>query len=222
MSKGLFVTATGTDVGKTYITALLIKALRKANLNCGYYKAAASGSKSIAESDAGYVNRMANILQTESDLLSYLYQTPVSPHLAAKLEGNPVCLKKVKADYMRVLSQYDYVITEGSGGIICPIRWDDTSHILLEDIVTMLSLPTIIVAHAGLGAINAAMLTVTYLKQKQIPINGIILNFFNECDMHLDNLNMIETLSGIHVIATVKKGDTDIFLSPEKIISLFS
>ncbi|MGN0684289.1 MAG: ATP-dependent dethiobiotin synthetase BioD, partial [Oscillospiraceae bacterium] len=61
MSKGLFITATGTDIGKTYVTALIVKKLRDAGLNAGYYKAAISGAESVSESDAGYVNRIANI-----------------------------------------------------------------------------------------------------------------------------------------------------------------
>ena len=65
MSKGIFITATGTDIGKTYVTALLVKKLREANFNAGYYKAALSGADNIAESDAGFVNRIANIHQDE-------------------------------------------------------------------------------------------------------------------------------------------------------------
>lgn len=57
MGKGLFVTGTGTDVGKTYVTALMVKKLKDAGLSSGYYKAAISGAGSIGESDAGYVKK---------------------------------------------------------------------------------------------------------------------------------------------------------------------
>ena len=56
---------------------------------CGYYKAAVSGAESVSESDAGYVNKVAQIGEREELLLSYLYKTAVSPHLAAQIEGNP-------------------------------------------------------------------------------------------------------------------------------------
>ena len=59
MAKGIFVTGTGTDVGKTYVTALIVKKLADAGIHAGYYKAALSGAESIEESDAGYVKKIA-------------------------------------------------------------------------------------------------------------------------------------------------------------------
>ena len=61
MAKGIFVTGTGTDVGKTYVTALIVKKLADAGIHAGYYKAALSGAESIEESDAGYVKKIAGI-----------------------------------------------------------------------------------------------------------------------------------------------------------------
>ena len=61
MSNGLFITGTDTDIGKTYVTALLIKTLRQGGYDTGYYKAAISGADSVAESDAGFVNRFAKL-----------------------------------------------------------------------------------------------------------------------------------------------------------------
>ena len=120
MAKGIFVTGTGTDVGKTYVTALIVKKLADAGIHAGYYKAALSGAESIKESDAGYVKKIAGITQEDSSLLSYLYQNAVSPHLAARIERNPVDPETVKADFDRVKKEYDYVTVEGSGGIVCP------------------------------------------------------------------------------------------------------
>jgi len=59
MGKGIFVTGTGTDIGKTYVTALIVKKLADAGIRTGYYKAALSGAKSIGDSDAGYVKKIA-------------------------------------------------------------------------------------------------------------------------------------------------------------------
>jgi len=221
MSKGIFIAGTGTDVGKTYISAMFVKTMRDAGYHCGYYKAAVSGAGSIAESDAGYVNRTAAIGQDEKSLLSYLYKTPVSPHLAAQIEGNPLCMHKVEEDYKNVCAEYDFVVAEGSGGIVCPIRWDDEAHILLENIVKKLSLPVLVVADAGLGTINATVLTVHYLKEKQIPVIGIIVNHYEEKKMQDDNMKMIEALTGISVVAAVKHGDTDLHIPDNKLKQLF-
>lgn len=222
-AKGVFITGTGTDIGKTYVTALIAKALRSMGVNVGYYKAAISGAESVEESDAGYVKRFSGLEQETGTLLSYLYKNPLSPHLAARIEGNPPALSVIKSDYSHVASQHDFVLAEGSGGIICPIRWDEQETIMLEDIVKALGLDTIVVADAGLGTINAAVLTVSYLKSKNIGVRGIMLNRFDgDSVMHCDNLLMIEKLSGVPVIGTVKSdsGEPDFIADPKTIFML--
>ena len=203
MAKGIFVTGTGTDVGKTYVTALIVKKLADAGIHAGYYKAALSGAESIEESDAGYVKKIAGITQEDSSLLSYLYQNAVSPHLAARIEGNPVDTETVKADF-------DYVTVEGSGGIVCPIRWEKEHEILLEDIVKMLHLNTLVIADAGLGTINAVVLTVEYIRNHGMDVKGIILNHYSGGAMQEDNEKMIERLTGVPVIARVRDGDREL------------
>ena len=98
-SKGLFVLGTGTDIGKTFITGLLVKTLRDGQYKAGYYKAAVSGAPSIAASDAGYVKKVAGIDVPDEDLLSYLYDHAVSPHLAAQWEGHPLEKAVVEAAF---------------------------------------------------------------------------------------------------------------------------
>lgn len=221
MAKGLFVTATGTDIGKTYVTALIVKKLRSFGLNAGYYKAAVSGAESVSESDAGYVNRIAEIGKSEELLLSYLYKTAVSPHLAARIEGNPAEMSVIKSTFEKVCGQYDFVTMEGSGGIVCPIRKDEKAVIYLEDIIAALGLPSIIVADAGLGTINAVVTTVEYMRKRKLPINGIILNKWNGDFMQRDNLAMIEELTGIKVCAVVKEGATELEIDEKALVGLY-
>lgn len=222
MSKALFITATGTDVGKTYVTALIVKKLRESGINAGYYKAALSGAESIADSDAGYVNKTAGINQPENTLLSYMYKTAVSPHLAAKIEGNPVTLEKIKADFSKAAKSYDFVTVEGAGGIVCPIRYDETAHIFLEDIIKTLDLGTVIIADAGLGTINAVVTTAEYIKSRNIDIKGVILNNWTGGIMQEDNAKMITDITGLEVLAKVKKGDTSLDIDPEKLAGLYN
>lgn len=221
MGKGLFVTATGTDMGKTYVTALIVKKLKEAGYPAGYYKAALSGAKSIEESDAGYVKRISGISQPDGTLLSYLYETAVSPHLAARLEGNPVELDKVREDYARVLNEYDYVTVEGSGGIVCPIRCDEEQEIFLEDIIKALGLGAVIVADAGLGTINSVVLTAEYLKNRGIEVKGVILNHYSGGVMQEDNARMIESITGIPVLACVGRGDVELDMNVKTVAALY-
>lgn len=222
MSKGVFITGTGTDVGKTYVSALLLGSMLEAGYSCGYYKAALSGASSFEESDAGFVKRFAKLSQTEDTLLSYRYRAPVSPHLAAQWEGNPVCIEKIRYDYAAVCGEYPFVVVEGSGGIVCPLRWEETEHILQEDIVTELALPTLVVADAGLGTINASVLTVHYLKSRNIPIKGIVLNHFTGTAMQNDTAKMIEELTGVPILAFVKENDQTLSLSKDRLEMLFA
>lgn len=222
MSKGIFITATGTDCGKTYVTGLIVKKLRDCGLNAGYYKAALSGAESTAESDAGYVNSFAGIGQDESTLLSYIYKTAVSPHLAAKLEGNPVSMDTVKRDFSAVSEKYEYVTVEGSGGIVCPIRYDENEKIFLSDIIKKLGLECLIVADAGLGTINAVVTTYEYMKNHGLKVNGVILNNWTGGIMQEDNRKMIEELTGLEVLSAVKPGDTELDIEINKLISAYS
>lgn len=212
MERGIFITGTGTDVGKTYVTALLVKKLKELGISVGYYKGAISGADCITSSDAGYVKKVAELEQDENTLVSYLYQNAVSPHLAAKLEGNPVELKKVKEDFQKVSKQYGFVVMEGSGGIFCPIRYDETEHIFLEDFIKTLHLDTLLVADAGLGTINAAVLTVEYLRQRGIGIQGIFINRYTGNPMEEDNVKMIEELTGVPILALVPPNANELLL----------
>lgn len=210
MSKGIFITGTDTDIGKTYVTALLIKTLREAGYDTGYYKAAVSGAPTVSESDAGFVNRFAGIGEPEELLLSYLYKTPVSPHLAARLEGHPVEKEEILKAFARVTAAYPYVAMEGSGGIVCPIRHDETAKYFLEDIISWLKLPVLIVAAAGLGTINHVMTTAEYIQRRKISIKGILLNHWQGGTMEEDNVKMIEEITGVPVLAKIKDGDRKI------------
>ncbi|MBY6939426.1 ATP-dependent dethiobiotin synthetase BioD, partial [Clostridium botulinum] len=103
MAKGVFITATNTDVGKTYITALIVKKLREANINCGYYKAVLSGAEiinnNIVAGDAKYVYNVANIKGNPNECVSYIFKQAVSPHLAAKLNNVHISMDKIVADF---------------------------------------------------------------------------------------------------------------------------
>lgn len=205
---GLFVTGTGTDIGKTYVSAAIARELTSKNLSLAYYKAAVSGADSIEESDAGYVRDAANIRQNTDTLLSYLYKKPLSPHLAARGENKFASLEHIKSAFDSLKSKYDYVLSEGAGGIICPIVYEKDSKIMYLDILKTLNLPCVIVADAGLGTINHTVLTINYLQDHKVNIKGVILNKFNKDRlMHQDNLKMIEEISGIRVIATLADGE---------------
>ena len=218
--KGYFVTATGTDVGKTFITALLVKKWRDSGIDAGYYKAALSGAElrdgKWVAGDADYVKRIANLPDSQEQLVSYVYKEAVSPHLAARKEGNPVELAKVKDDFDAACARHEFIFAEGSGGIICPIRYDD-QKIFLVDIMKTLGLPLLIVTTAALGSINACVLTVEYARSCGLDVRGLIVNRYGCCgnlEMEDDNIRMMQDLTGLEILAKVKDGDTDLGVQP--------
>ena len=225
MSRAVFITATGTDVGKTYVTALIVKRLREAGINAGYYKAALSRAEErggrLVPGDADFVARASGMAEPPESLVSYVYKNPLSPHLAAQIEGNPPELDAIKRDFARALKKYDYLCVEGCGGIVCPIRWDERK-IMLEDIIKACGLAVVIVAPSGLGSINSAVLTVEHARAAGIEVRGIIMNGYDETQlMHRDNKYMIEVLTGVRVTACVKRDDTALDVSVEELCGLF-
>lgn len=226
MSKNLFITGTGTDVGKTYVTALIVKKLNQNGRKAGYFKAAMSGNQRRSDGrlipgDALHVRNVSGILQPLEEMCPYLYENAVSPHLAARIEGNPVRLAIVKEKFEAVTRQYDFVTMEGSGGILAPIVFGE-ERIFLEDIINMLNLSCLIVADAGLGTINQVGLTAAYMQAKNIPVKGIIFNRFHPGNaMEEDNLEMCEEITDLKVLARVKNGDTELAILPEQLVALY-
>lgn len=223
MSKGIFVTATGTDVGKTYISSLIISKLRKAGINCGYYKAVLSGAENIKgkliPGDASYVYEKANIPGDLNRSVSYIFEEAVSPHLAARLNGKEVSLNKIKADFDKIKSKYDYVVVEGSGGIICPL-FKGKSTIMLTDVIKELNLSTIVVSDSGLGSINSTLLTMEYIKSQDIKVNALFLNRYNHDEIiHRENRNYFEDILDMPIyICEDNYGNLDI--DSERLIEL--
>lgn len=206
MGQGFFITATGTDLGKTYISALICKELKNKGFKAGYYKAAISGAEDLYNSDASYVALRAGLDLHNDVKVSYLFKEPLSPHLAARHEQVTIDREIIKCDYHNILLKKDYVLVEGSGGIVCPLSLEDGDRFMLYDMVGMLKLPSFIVADAGLGTINATITTIDFMHSRDLKVAGVILNNFDPSDaMHLDNLRSIELLSSCEVVATVQK-----------------
>ena len=226
MSKALFVTGTGTDTGKTYVTGLIVKKLQEAKKNPAYYKAAMSGNDrrpdgTLIPGDALAVQTMSGIDQSLTSMCPYVYEHAYSPHLASRLEGNPVVMDVVTHGFADVTAVYDYVTVEGSGGILCPICFDE-ARIQLEDEVKELHLSSILIADAGLGTINSVVLTAEYMKIHGLPLKGIIFNHYHPGDvMEDDNIFMCEHMTGLPTLAKVQDGDTELDMNIDALCALY-
>ena len=222
MGKGIFVTGTGTDVGKTYVTGLIIKKIKENGMTPGYFKAAMSGNEreedgTLIPGDALWVKNVSGISQSVEEMCPYVYEHAYSPHLASRLEGNHVEMAVVLDNYRKVKEKYDYITVEGSGGILCPICFDE-ARIGLTDVIDEMELDCILVADAGLGTINSVVLTYEYMKNRNMNIKGMI---FNHYIMHEDNIRMCEYMTGLPTLAKVSMGDVDLNIDIAELISLY-
>ncbi|MDO5553470.1 MAG: dethiobiotin synthase [Planctomycetia bacterium] len=226
MSKNLFITGTGTDVGKTYVTGLILKKLHAYGVSAAYYKAAMSGNERrwngiLAPGDAISVKEVSGIEQPLGEMCPYVYENAVSPHLASRIEGNPVRIDRVLDGFRTVCSKYDYVTMEGSGGILCPLCFDET-ELYLADIIKACKLSCLMIADAELGTINHVVLTAFYMKEHKIPLKGIIFNHYIAGDtMQTDNIKMCEYLTNVKVVACVQDYDTDLKITSETLMSFY-
>lgn len=208
MTRGIFVVGTDTDVGKTIVTAGLMHILRSNGYHAAYFKAALSGALEedgqLIPGDTDLVSKVSNLEEAYENITPYVYQTAVSPHLAAKLEGKPIDLAVVRKKFEYLKGKNDYIIAEGSGGIICPLIDDERGVYTLENLIKDLNMSVVLVARAGLGTINHTILTVKYIESIGIQIKGIILNNYEEGLLCKDNMEMINKLTNVPIVGVME------------------
>lgn len=214
----LFITGTGTDVGKTIVTALMTHRLNEKTAQFFPYKPIETGigkvSNEIALSDEA-IYKMVFKDSLHSHCTYYLKHS-YSPHLAAKLENKVINIQLLKQKINEIEEHYGGIIIEGAGGLFVPIEEDGYCMIhFIKELYT----PTILVANAGLGTINHTILSILALQSKNIPLVGVIFNFAKKNnELENDNIYMIQKMTGIPVIGTVPftKNINSSLLSKEK------
>lgn len=207
MTKGIFITGTDTDAGKTIVTAGLMHLFRSKGYNSTYFKAALSGAleenDNLIPGDTDLVSKVGNLSEDYDNITPYIYRTAVSPHLAAKIENNPIMLNKILEKFNYLKQKYDYIIAEGSGGIVCPLIDNEEETYLLQDLIKDLNMDVIIVAKAGVGTINHTVLTVKYIQNIGIKIKGIIISGYKNNLLCNNNIEMIKKLTQIPILGLV-------------------
>ena len=171
----IFVTGINTDVGKTYVTGLLACYLQKQGHSVITQKIAQTGC--VGESEDINIHReLMEIPATDEDknglTCPYIFEPPMSPHLAAKLAGTEIDCNRINAATDELAAKYDYVIVEGVGGLYVPLN-DDTTVI---DLIAERNYPVILVSSPVLGSINHTLMSIELLKQKSIKLLGIAYN----------------------------------------------
>lgn len=223
----LFVVGTGTDVGKTYVSALIVKKMTSAGARIGYFKAATSGygydaSGRAISGEALFVKEFSGLTQEVETACPFNYARAVSPHLAARLESKPYDQGVVDRAFEAVCSQFDYVVIEGSGGLFCPLRMEGEDRILILDLIERWKAPCLVVSDSGLGSINDATLTLLTLATYGAPTVGVAFNRYDAGDvMRVDNVEVVKTLTSAPVVARIPEGARTLDLDVEIVRSWF-
>lgn len=189
----IFVTGTDTDVGKTFISALLVK-----KWNCEYWKPLQTGLDEDP-GDCATVQRLLNESNAEFTNIkihqpALSFRKPLSPWRCTVLENTP----QIDVDSLTVPTDKVTVI-EGAGGILVPITKDRTTI----DLIKKFNTPTIIVARSGLGTLNHTLLTLQVLKDANIDVLGVVLNG----KTNKDNTTTLKEL-GVNIIAEIPPATT--------------
>ncbi len=161
MIKGFFISGTGTNVGKTIISSVLVK-----KLGADYFKPIQCGKNSSSETDSDVVKKLCPKVKIFTE--SYFFIKPESPNIASQKENKKVELKELLK--IRKEKTNNKIIIEGAGGLQVPIN----DNYLMSDVAKKFNLPLILVAKTSLGTINHTLMSIQIIKEKKINFCGIV------------------------------------------------
>ncbi len=181
----IFITGTGTDVGKTLIASIVTEALQ-----ADYWKPVQAGFSE--GTDSLRIKDLISNDQTKIHAELYLLEMPASPHLSAPAEGKEIKIKEIIHHLPKTKNQ---LIIEGAGGLMVPLN----KKKLILDLIKKLKAKVIIVSKNELGSINHSLLTAAVLKKEKVDVLGWI--FTEEYKNYEEEIG---EWSGYPVIASVK------------------
>lgn len=161
MNKRIFVSGIGTEIGKTFCSAIIVEAL-----NADYWKPVQAGE--LDQLDSDFVRRAITNTITTIHPEQFLLSQPMSPHAAAKLDGI-----ELKLSDFKVPATTNNLVIEGAGGLMVPINEKGD---FIVDLIPHIADEVILISKNYLGSINHTLLSIELLKQRNIPVKGIIFS----------------------------------------------
>jgi dethiobiotin synthetase len=169
--RGLFVTGTGTEVGKTVVAAVVARTLAAHGEKVAVFKPTVTGLEETGEPDHALLRRAAGSAQSDEEIAPYRYGPPASPHLAAALAGEEIDPGCIVAAAGAAGTGADALICEGVGGLLVPL----TPTYLVRDLAVELALPLVIAASPRLGTINHTLLTIEAARNSGLEVRLVVL-----------------------------------------------
>jgi dethiobiotin synthetase len=194
--RGVFVTGTDTEVGKSVVAAAVCAALAARGERVAAFKPVVTGldeQPGPFGHDHELLASAANAGQAPEEVAPYRFGPPLSPHYAAELAGERID----PARLLETARSHELLVGEGVGGLMVPI----TTGYLVRDLAVDLELPVIVAARTGLGTINHTLLTVEAARGAGLRVAGVVMTPWpgQPTDLERSNRDTVERLSGVRV-----------------------
>lgn len=186
----LFITATDTNAGKTFVTAGLTRGLRALGRDAVAMKPVASGFEHGVNADLAELAAAADHSLPPHDLNQYGFTPAIAPHRAAELAGEAIELGPMLVAWQRVSARHADVLVEGVGGFLVPFG----PRLMQADLMQALGLPVLLVVGVRLGCINHALLSAQAIRAAGLDLVGWVANGIDPA--------MSEMAASIDAIAT--------------------
>jgi dethiobiotin synthetase len=172
--RGVFVTGTGTGVGKSVLAASICAALAERGEKVAAFKPVITGLDQRSEDwplDDELLARHASAGQSREEVSPHRFGPPVSPHLAAEMAGEPIEALALAREAREWAEKADALVCEGIGGLMVPLA----AGFMVRDLAVELDLPLVIAAKTNLGTINHTLLTIEAARAAGLNVTGVVL-----------------------------------------------
>ncbi len=202
--RGIFITGSGTDVGKTFVSKLLFECFSASGNKTGYMKPVQTGcilesDGEIIAPDARYV--LSSNVNDINTIVPYRFEPACSPHLAASLAGTKISLQKITDTFLKLQDTCEVILVEGAGGVMVPFNNKEFT----SDLIKALDIPAILITTPGLGTINHTLLSIDALRHSGVELIGIVINNAGNIArdfIYEDNVRFISEKSTVPCIET--------------------
>lgn len=200
-TRGVFITATDTGVGKTLVASALVVRLVQQGVNVGVMKPIETGVSRAtkARSDGVRLRRAAGTDDPMAEVCPYVFRLPVAPLSAARADRTTVRIATIMRAFRGLSQKHAFMTVEGVGGVQVPI----TQQLNIADLIHRTKLQAIVIGQSGLGGVNHALLTLHALRLQKIPILALVLNQCRPVRTKIARAQEHSTMSLLRMLAGV-------------------
>ena len=182
--KSIFITATNTDVGKTYTTVMIANKLNSLGFKVGVFKPIETGVVTLPKDGVKLLEASKNQDLSLKDVVPVRFELPAAPYVAKG--DQKIDFIKIKNSYEKIKSNSDIVLVEGAGGLLTPVE----ENFFMIDFVKFLGLDkTLLVTSNALGSINETLLSLEALKQRKLPHIWVV-NEYKESRKNFEKITL--------------------------------